>query len=301
MSEPAQVGAGSVDFLITKGSSASLIASNLKEKGLIKNSLAFRIYTQITGISKKIQAGEYSLSANDSLFKIADLLTKGPRELWVTIPEGLRREQIAVKFATSLVKKDENSFVQEFLAASAGNEGSLFPDTYLFPKTATAEAIVSKMLTTFEKKTNLDATQKNTKDIVNRASIIERETLSDEERPIVAGILDKRLKARWPLQVDATLQYAVASVNCKLRIENCTWWEPVLKADLEIKSAYNTYKYPGLPPAPICNPGLSSIKAALAPTASDYWYYLHDKDGAIHYAKTIEEHNLNIQKYLSRE
>jgi len=301
MSQPASAGAGSVDFLITKGSSASLIADNLKEKGLIKSSLAFRIYTQITGISKKIQAGEYPLSAGDSLFKIADLLTKGPRELWVTIPEGLRREQIAVKFATGLSKKDEASFVEVFLTVSSGKEGYLFPDTYLFPKDATPEGIVNKMLTTFEKKTNLDTSLKSTKDIIILASIVERETLSDEERPIVAGILDKRVKARWPLQADATLQYAAATVRCAGNLLDCKWWEPVLKADLEIKSAYNTYKYPGLPPGPICNPGLSSIKAALAPTASDYWYYLHDAGGAIHYAKTIEEHNLNIQKYLNRE
>ncbi|MBI4033134.1 MAG: endolytic transglycosylase MltG, partial [Candidatus Blackburnbacteria bacterium] len=141
---------------------------------------------------------------------------------------------------------------------------------------------------------------------VTLASIVERETLTDEERPIVAGILLKRLEAGWPLQADATLQYAIASVNCTLRKETSAaqsvkcedWWPIPSSEDKKIKSLYNTYLNRGLPPGPIANPGLSSIKAVVSPQDSPYWFYLHDGNGKIHYAKTSEEHAENIRKYL---
>ena len=296
--EPVSGDTQTQDFLISKGASASAIANNLYEKGLIKNALAFRLFTQLTGSSKKIIAGEYTLSPSYSLYKTVEMLLKGPTEVWVTIPEGLRKEQIAVKFALGLSKKDRDVFVQSFLTAAQGKEGYLFPDTYLFPKTASAEAVVAKMLSTFEKRTELKVSDIGIKDTLIIASIVERETLNSEERPIVAGILLKRFKAGWPLQADATLQYAVATTRCQNDYFECKWWETVGAADLEIKSAYNTYKAPGLPPAPICNPGFTSIKAANSPEASDFWFYLHDSDGQIHYAATVEEHNANVRKYL---
>jgi UPF0755 protein len=296
--EPVSGDTQTQDFLISKGASASAIANNLYENGLIKSPLAFRLYTQLTASSKKIIAGEYSLSPSYSIYKTVDILLKGPTEVWVTIPEGLRKEQIAVKFALGLSKKDQDAFAQGFLTAARGKEGYLFPDTYLFPKTASAEAVVAKMLSTFEKRTGLKVEDASIKDTLIIASIVERETLTSEERPIVAGILIKRLKAGWPLQADATLQYAVATTRCQNDYFECKWWETVSASDLEIKSAYNTYKSPGLPPAPICNPGLTSIKAALEPETSDFWFYLHDTSGQIHYAKTVEEHNANVRKYL---
>lgn len=287
-----------VDFLINKGASASTIAANLYEKGLIKSPLAFRLYTQLTGSSKEIIAGEYSLSPSYSIYKTVDILLKGPIEVWVTIPEGLRKEQVAVKFALGLLKKDQDAFVQSFLTAARGKEGYLFPDTYLFPKTVSAEAVVAKMLSIFEKRTELKTDDVSIKDTLIIASIVERETLGSEEKPVVAGILIKRLKAGWPLQADATLQYAVATTRCQNNYFECKWWDTVSASDLEIKSAYNTYKSPGLPPAPICNPGLTSIKAASEPEASDFWFYLHDTSGEIHYTRSVEEHNANVRKYL---
>src|SRR3990172_8162920 len=186
------------DFLITKGSSASQIGTKLQEEGLIRSSLALRIYVQATGRSKSIQAGEYSLSPSYSLIKMVDILSKGPIEVWVTIPEGLRREEIAERFATGLAKKDKQLFAQEFLASSKANEGYLFPDTYLFPKTASATAVVAKMLATFDKMTaefeeGIAASDLSLDNLVILASIIERETRTDEERSIVAGILVNRL------------------------------------------------------------------------------------------------------------
>ncbi|MEJ2347990.1 MAG: endolytic transglycosylase MltG, partial [Patescibacteria group bacterium] len=139
----------------------------------------------------------------------------------------------------------------------------------------------------------------NLNQIITLASLLERETITNEERPVVAGILWKRVEAGWPLQVDAAVQYAIATADCQGKIE-CEWWPILTKEDLAINSSYNTYKYPGLPPAPIASPGLSSIKAAIFPEDSPYWFYLHDADGEIHYAETLEEHNANVSRYLGK-
>lgn len=275
------------NFLIPKGSSAGQIGRKLQEAGLVRSAIAFKIYTQFTGVSDKIVAGEYRLMPSFSLFQIVDQLTKGPLELWVTIPEGLRREEIATKFTKGLDKDD--SFYNEFLALSASSEGMLFPDTYLFPKEATAPAIIKKLRATFESKT---ASLNLTREQIILASLVERETKTADERPVVSGILVKRLNAGWPLQVDASVQYAVGTPG--------NWWPILIKADVSINSPYNSYKFSGLPSTPIANPGISSLKAAANPEESDYWYYIHDKDGVIHFAKTLEEHNANINRYLTK-
>lgn len=286
------------NFLITKGSSAGQIGNNLQSAGLIKNALAFKIYTQFTGISGRIIAGEFRLSPGFNLFQTVSQLTKGPIEIWVTIPEGLRREEIAAKFASGLDR--DPTFVAEFLDISKSEEGTLFPDTYLFPKDVSASSVVNKMTRTFGAKTSSLGVSSGLsyQQRIILASILERETKTDEERPVVAGILINRLNIGMGLQVDATVQYAVATSRCKNQILGCSWWEPLTKEDLAISSPYNTYKFSGLPPAPISNPGLSALSAAFNPTASNYWYYIHDADGQIHYATTLEEQNANIRKYL---
>ena len=279
-------------FIIAKGSSAGLIGNKLESAGLIKSALAFKIYLQFTGQSGKLQSGEFRLTPSYSLFQTVSALFKGPVELWVTVPEGLRREEIAQKFVAALGK--DNSFVTEFLQASKGKEGYLFPETYLFPREVTAMAVVTKMTDTFEVKTKdlKNNSGLSFEQAITLASLIERETKRDAERPVVAGILMNRLNAGWPLQVDAAVQYAVGTSK--------NWWPILSLEDLSAKSAYNTYKNQGLPPAPIASPGISSIKGALNPTESDYWYYIHGTDGKIHYATTLVEHNANIAKYLSK-
>jgi len=288
-------------FIITKGASASQIGNKLAEQGLVKSALAFKIYTQVTGTSKKIQSGQYSLAANRGLASIVSELLKGPQEIWVTVPEGLRREEIGERFAAAfeLAGEEAGFFQSQFLATSQGKEGFLFPDTYLFPKEASASAVVNKMLTTlearFDQKIEAAAqAQDLTKtQVLTLASLLERETVTAEERPIVAGILLKRWRAGWPLQVDASVQYAIGKPG--------NWWpRPLTKEDIAINSPFNTYKFASLPPTPIANPGLSSIKAVVDSETSPYWFYLHDTKGEIHYAATLEEHNLNIDKYLGR-
>ena len=131
------------------------------------------------------------------------------------------------------------------------------------------------------------------------ASILERETRNADEAPIVAGILTNRLQISMALQTDATVQYAVANLKFKnqnLKLEN--WWVQPTKEDLKIDSPFNTYKFAGLPPAPISSPGLIMLKAAANPSDTDYLYYIHDSEGVIHFAKTLKDHNANVRKYL---
>lgn len=296
-----------VRFVIERGSGASLIGKNLEKDDLIKSWLAFKIYVQATGKSSKIQAGEYSIPANLTMFQIVDLLLKGPTEVWISIPEGLRREEIAFRAASGLGLEGtvKEKFLREFMSKSTGLEGYLFPDTYLFVRDASASAVVGSMKSVFnirvdaKLKADIKASDLNLDQTLTLASILERETITDEERPVVAGILIKRLNAGWPLQADATVQYAVAGKNCPSVTISCDWWpRPLTKDDIATNSPYNTYKYPGLPPGPISNPGISSIKAVIYFKDSPYWYYLHDTKGVIHYAATIEEHNANIARYL---
>lgn len=287
-------------FVVEKGLSASQIGNKLEKAGLIKNALAFKIYIQFTGQSSKLQTGEFKLAPSYSLFQTVSALFKGPVELWVTVPEGLRREEIAQKIAVSLDK--DNSFIEDFLKITKGEEGYLFPDTYLFPRDLTASTAVKKMTDTFESKTK---SLKNNSGLTFEqamvlASLIERETKTNAERPVVAGIMLNRLNTGMPLQVDAAVQYAIANSKCQVTNSKCEWWPILILEDLSVKSPYNTYKNQGLPPTPIASPGLSSIKAALNPEKSDYWYYIHDTSGQIHYAKTLAEHNANIARYLGR-
>ncbi|GIW63011.1 MAG: aminodeoxychorismate lyase [Patescibacteria group bacterium] len=283
-------------FVIKKGESLADIAKRLEAEGLIKNRLAFILVVKQLAIENKIQAGSFNLTASASAFDIAKSLTKGTNDVWVTVQEGLRAEEIADIYAKTL-NIDRN----EFLRLAEGKEGYLFPDTYLVPKLSTANLLINLMTKTFDKK----VTQEIRSDIEKQglsfyeglilASLVEREARSFDEKVVVASILLKRLKNDWPLQVDATVQYVLGYSDD----EKTYWKKNLTKKDLEVDSPYNTYKYKGLPPAPICNPGLDSIKSvALADVNTPYWYYLADKTGKTHFSKTLQEHNEKINKYL---
>src|SRR3989344_6078619 len=283
-------------ILIKKGASAASIGQELEEKGVVKSAFAFKLYTQINNLTKKVPPGEFLVPANLTLEDVVKLLIKGPREVWVTIPEGFRREEIADRLLESLeLTGDEASvFRNEFLSLSANLEGYLFPDTYLFPKDVTPQNAINRIKSTFDQKKEnelgdlIAQSEISLSEAVILASIIERETLSEGERPTVAGILLNRLKIGMPLQADATVQYAIGSKECVGKV-GCDWWRVPTKEDLKLNSPFNTYLNPGLPPAPIANPGLVSLKAALAPEPSAYLYYIHDSDGKIHYATSLDE------------
>lgn len=281
--------------MIRRGENLRSIIRNLYDQKLIRSRIAFFLVVKQLGIEKKIQAGDFRLSPSMDAFKIAETLTHGTLDVWVTIVEGLRKEEIA-----HLIGKELDIPEIEFIKAA--KEGYLFPDTYLIPKNAGAETVIRIFNENFKKKFNqqlVEQAKRNlnlTQDqVLILASLVEREAKYDTDRKKVASILVKRLKNNWPLQVDATVQYALGYQA----IEK-TWWKKNLTFnDLKIDSPYNTYKNTGLPPAPICNPGLASIKAVVeADPNIDYWYYLSDKTGKTHYSKTLEEHNRNIEKYL---
>ena len=285
-------------FIIKNGESLKSISQRLEQQKIIKNQLVFTILVRAMGIQSKIQAGEFKLSSSYDASTVARNLTHGTFDVWVTIPEGWRNEEIAEKLAVDLnIPKDEFLKIAKI--------GYMFPDTYLFSKSATATSIVQAMEKNFT--SQLEKIDKNLlsqgkkinglslAEVIIFASIVEREARFAKDRPVVAGILLKRYKAGWPLEVDATLQYALG-----YNAQQKTWWKNNLTADdLLLDSRYNTRKYQELPPTPICNPGADVIRAVLNPTATDYWFYLSDKEGQMHYTKTLKEHNENIEKYLN--
>ncbi|MDD5738307.1 MAG: endolytic transglycosylase MltG [Candidatus Pacebacteria bacterium] len=166
-------------------------------------------------------------------------------------------------------------------------EGYLFPDTYEVEYPITPEKIIRMALMNFQKKVSIDLRGGNLKETMIMASILEKEVRSYKDKQIVAGILWKRLKEDWPLQVDSTINYAMGDSGAKLSLD-----------DLQLESAYNTYRNKGLPPGPICNPGLESIKAAVYYQNSDYWYYLSAKNGQTIFSKTFSQHIAAKARYL---
>lgn len=288
-------------FIIKPGQPVTQIAQNLKKENLIKSSFAFRLLVSQMGIAQKIQAGDFRLSQNMTSRDIAKELTHGAIDVWVTIPEGLRIEEQAQKIEEKLKFGSNNKFQfdkKEYLKLA--DEGYMFPDTYLIPKDVSAANVVERLRQTFDQKVEKNILEKggennlSPEEVIVLASLVEREAKTNEERPIIAGILLNRLEAGVALQVDATVQYAKGYDSAKN-----SWWPQVSREDYRsVKSPYNTYLFTGLPTKPIASPGLESIRAASDPQDTDYFYYLHDPDGKIHYAKTIEEHNRNIQEFL---
>jgi UPF0755 protein len=290
-------------FVIHKGESLSLISQRLRDEGLIRNASAFKILVLAKGLSDEIQAGDFRINPSWTPEEIAYLLTHGSLDIWLTFPEGWRREEYGRRLTANL----DNFSYSQFVELTEELEGHLFPDTYLIPKDASPSAVIKILSNNFEKKYSLElelaAKEKGLtqKQVITLASIVEREVRTEKDRPIVAGILLKRWREDWPLQADATVQYALASrVNAKTTAwQEVDWWpQNLTREDLEIDSLYNTYEYKGLPPGPISNPGLDAIEAVIYPQETDFWFYLSDKQGRTHYAKTGEEHNENIEKYL---
>lgn len=266
------------EFEIKKGDSTLSIANSLKSKNLIRSPFMFRLVVKQSGLGGKLQAGFFILSPSQSTREIAQSLTKGmTKSQKLTIPEGYRLEQIAETAGFSRA---------EFMAVAKGMEGTLFPDTYFLKEGITAKELVDLMHANYLKK--VGEIDKNT---LILASLIERETRGNAEKPVVAGILSKRLASGWALELDATIQYSLGKPG--------DWWPNTTLLDRKLPSAYNTYLHQGLPPTPICNPGIDSINAAKNPQDSPYWFYLHDREGGIHYGVTNADHSQNIAKYIN--
>ncbi|MDQ3239427.1 MAG: endolytic transglycosylase MltG [bacterium] len=277
---------------IKQGSSFADVALELENKKIIRSAFAFRLNAKLTGAEFTIHPGDHSLSPSMDFTQIEKEISKGQsNSTRVQLREGLRVEEIATLLST---KMGINFVKEEFLQKARIYEGMLFPDTYEFEKEANASDVIEKLNNQFEKKY---AQSKGPKDLVLKkkiiviASLLEREGKSDNDRPVIAGIIQNRLEIDMPLQLDATFQYAVGERKGK-------WWSSPQVSDKEIVSPFNTYKNIGLPPSPICNPGINALEAAINPEKSNFLYYLHDTSGNIYYAKTLDEHNRNINNYL---
>jgi UPF0755 protein len=272
---------------IAEGMSVSQIANHLQKEHYISSPIMFRILAERSG--KSVLAGEYFFDKPESVFTIFSRLSVGDQGLdlvRVTIPEGFNKSEIA-----KLLKEKIDNFDEKYFLANS-KEGYLFPDTYFFSKEEKTKDVLKAISENFDKKMasiqkELDAFGRPLSEVLNMASIIEEEARTTETRRIISGILWKRLEIGMALQVDVTFQY----VNGKDTYE-------LTSSDLTIDSPYNTYKYAGLPPTPISNPGLDSIKAAITPTKTNYLYFLSSKQGTMYYAADFEGHKLNRIKYL---
>lgn len=264
--------------VIEKGTGLAEISGQLEKEGLIRSRYGFALYARAFNKSKKIKYGKYLFNEPVSVFALASRLTKGEfgfKPVKITVVEGLTIKEIAELFGDF-----ENFDKKEFLEKTAGLEGYLFPDTYLFLPSAETEQIIGTMRDNFKKKAGNVG-----EDIIIMASLIEKEVPDSGDRKIVSGILWKRLELGMALQVDAVFPYI-------------TGRQKVLLDDLKINSPYNTYLYKGLPPGPITNPGLDAIEAARNPKESPYLYYLSGNNSKTYFAKTFAEHLKNKEKYL---
>ncbi|MDP2691639.1 MAG: endolytic transglycosylase MltG [bacterium] len=297
-----------ITFTIAEGETGKTIAAKLAELELIPSEWAFYQYIKEENIAPRLEAGKFILKKSYTIPEIAQYLTQSRTdELVVTIREGLTVNQVDDYLSENSIlpsgsflecaRKCEPQNNESFFSSKPDDqsyEGYLFPDTYFVdPETVTPQNLFNRMIDNFTNKLNSELRSNIAKrgysihQIVTMASLIEKESQTADEKPIISGILWKRLEEGIALGVDATVRYAVSK-----------WTGGLTQDDLNTNSPYNTRKRTGLPPGPISNFSLESLKAAISPEASDYYYYLHGDDGQIHYARTNEEHNQNKQKYL---
>ena len=282
-------------FVVNEGDGIQTISQNLYKNGFIKNKHAFIIYLLKTRQNQKLQSGTFRLSPSLSVPEIIKKLSSGGvSDYWLKIIDGSRVEEIAKLFPSGLTFNS-----QDFLTKYKLKEGYLFPDSYLIPSYFNLDQTIEVISLNFNKKLT-QAKEKSTSTLIDEdniilASLLEREGKSLESKQMIAGIIINRLNVGMPLQIDATVMYARDNVDKKI----INYWKlPITKADIQIDSPFNTYKNQGLPPRPICSPGYNSLFASFHPTKSDYIYYITGNDGKMYYAKTLDEHNSNIAKYL---
>lgn len=280
--------ADTVNITVEQGSTTGDIGALLEKEGIIGSADAFKYYSKFKGYDSKYQAGNYALAPAMKLSEIAEIIMSGKtNNMTFTIPEGLTIYQIAdkladeglvdkEKFRSLLVSGDFDAdywFLEKAQKGKNHLEGYLFPETYTVEYGADEETIIRTMLDHFESvftdkmRADVKKTGMSLNDIMVIASIIERESRVDKERPTVASVIYNRVKEGMPLQMDSTVQYVLGKQK-----------ETLTYADTELDSPYNTYTNPGIPPGPIACPGLASIKAAIYPENTDYIYFVVSKE-----------------------
>ena len=294
------------EVTIPKGASFKEVLLLLKERGLIGTSLPLYLYGRITGTDRRIRAGIYRFQEPLSPLEILRILKEGRGILLkVVIPEGLTVSQIAEILEREGVVKSKKAFLEasrdrHFLQSLGLHypslEGFLFPDTYLFSPGEDPKKVIRVMVDNFRRHWpeafSLRAKELGFTDyeVLTLASIIEKETSVSWEKPLISAVFHNRLKKRMPLCADPTVIYGLGeSFRGDLRREH-----------LRTPSPYNTYLLRGLPPTPICNPGVDSLRAALYPADVPYLYFVSKNDGTHHFSRTLKEHNRAVRIYQRR-
>lgn len=298
-----------ISIIVKEGENFSEIVDKLVKKDVIKSAISLKIAAENKKIDTKIQPGEYVFKTNSSIDEVVEVFKKGPKREYVTvtIPEGFSVKEITTRFGKKTTIREElfldialnnareykkkYSFLKDNPTDSL--EGYLFPKTYTFEKPVEENDIVDSLLSQLGKEikninfNKIKAKGYNLHQILTIASLIEKEAKVPEERPIIASVIYNRIEKGMFLQIDATIQYALGKTKTKLTHE-----------DLEISSPYNTYQNKGLPPGPICNPGLKSIEAAANPADTDYLYYvLSDRKGHHTFTSSYREFLKAKEKY----
>lgn len=285
------------EIVVSPGETLAGIADSLEKEGLAKHWYAVPLAAWILGESTEIREGGYRIAPSMDAWSIVHALKEAPYLTWVDVPQGLRKEEIAQLFADTFDwnEGEVEEFLEERSVSTDLSEGAYYSGTYLMPSDISPKDVAARLRTKFEDSyapyeywASMEG--KTWEDIVTFASIIERES-GRTDKKLVAGILKNRLDRGMKLQADATLQYITGNPE-----EG--WWHAPSSDDKYIDSPFNTYKYEGLPPAPIASPALASIEAALDPEDTSCLFYLHDAKGQIHCSATYAGHKANIERYL---
>ncbi len=311
LSMPTGEGMNKVEFEISKGDTIDKISTSLAKLNLIKNQYFFKLYVKLHNVDDRIKRGVYNLDDGMDVSQIVKQLVEGtPEETYkvLTIPEGYNIYQIAEIFerenittAEKFIKLCYNKAILKKMKIPHNHcEGYLYPDTYHLSKSETAEQIIIRMINELYENFPPDASETKSRlkklgltyhQLLTIASLVETEAKIDEERDIIASVFYNRIEKKWRLQCDPTVRYAL--------MQEGKWEGNFSRArgDLDIKSPYNTYLYRGLPPSPISNVGIKSIKASLYPADTEYFFFVV-KDGKSHtFSKTKKQHQKAVKEY----
>jgi UPF0755 protein len=292
---------------IASGSSTPAMARSLADAGVVASPTAFRLAVWVRSAGRRLQAGEYRFDSALTPTEVVDKIVRGDVFLRpVTFREGLTIRQMAAIFeekgfgpqAAFIAAASKADPVREVDPRARDLEGYLFPDTYTLPRRTTAEQLVARMTSRFEKALTPEIREQaatrglSVRELVTLASLVEKETAKAEERPLVAAVYWNRLKIDMPLQCDPTVIFALERLG--------RYTGNLTRADLQFDSPYNTYRYGGLPPGPIAAPGQASLEAASKPADVPYLFFVSRNDGSHVFATTLTEHNRNVQEYQVR-
>ncbi len=318
LGRPASDDATSTRIVVKDGDTAATVGDRLAGAAVIRSALAFRLIVRLEGLEARLQAGTYELRPNMALTQVVASIAQGRMTGgFLTIPEGWRAAEVADALDRSGVtpRDDFLRYVQNppdptildqvSAPSSRGLEGLLFPDSYRFEKGISADKVARQMVENFRSRLSVglrsgfDANGLTVYQAVTLASIVEREAVAANERPIIASVYLNRLKRGMRLQADPTIQYALAGDGSNVPASVVYWKHALTFADLTVTSPYNTYRVTGLPPGPICNPGLASLLAVASPATTDYLYFVAKPDGTHAFAGTLQEQEQNVAKYQS--